>query len=297
MALKTSSFEQFASPTEGAFDAAEFRAALATWLEPMRLECSPPFLVDWYNKCRSEVAGGTQQIEAQGSAVAFALYSVPNYLDVVVDHFARERPTDSFVDKTTNAIFSQLRSELPPSLGAELVNTDLGPPYYHVQTIGAIAGVDQHLELQHLQAMEGQPAWEEELSDRLEESRDPKMWGAEAEMRRKIFAVNVHPAYGGWYAYRGLLVLRNATQPSLPKSPLLEFVALEDARRIIFEYNLRHEQCLWRDLTSEGHPPHRRYSAEEYFFFTETSPAKRKRFLELKASLLTNPPPGPRWER
>eukprot|EP00933_Yihiella_yeosuensis_P052522 TRINITY_DN50615_c0_g1_i1.p1 TRINITY_DN50615_c0_g1~~TRINITY_DN50615_c0_g1_i1.p1 ORF type:complete len:298 (-),score=63.24 TRINITY_DN50615_c0_g1_i1:8-901(-) len=290
------SFERYEAVSDTEFPAEEFQKSLTAWLAPMHLECSPPFLVEWYNSKRSEVAGGTQSIDAPDSAVAFAVYSVPHFLDVIVEQYARERPKDAFVDGTTNAILSQLRSLLPASLKAEIVNTDVGPPYYHVQTIGAIAGVDQHIEVEDLRTVEDYKEWEEDLSDQLEETRDPKMWGTSSEMRRKIFGVNVHPVYGGWYAYRALIVLGGASKASLKKPEELKFVETENARRIMHEYNMRHANCNWRDLRADGHPPERAYSPEEFFFFTETSPEKRKRFLEMKASKLPSPLPKPRWE-
>eukprot|EP00913_Durusdinium_trenchii_P032932 g30829.t1 len=123
---------------------------------------------------------------------------------------------------------------------------------------------------------DGSDEWREDLSDRLEEVRDPKM---------KIFAVNVHPVWGGWYAYRALVVLRNGRQALEQQKPL-DFLSNEEKKKSLSEYNLRHQLCLWRDL-SETHPPDRRYSPDEFFFFTETSPEKRRRFLDMKVSYMT----------
>jgi len=271
------------------FDAAGFGSALAAFCRPLCLECTPPFLVSWYNKTRAETAGGASPIDAPDPTVAFALYSVPGYLDVVAEHFARVRPEKEFVDSCTNEILGLIRDRLHPGLEAEIVNTDAGPPYYHVQTVGAVSGVDQHFEATDLRG-EGDEEWAEELSDRLEDTRDPKMWGSDPAMRRKIFGVNVHPHWGGWYAYRALVVLRGATAEALPRPEPLSFLPSGEARRILQEYNLRHEHCHWRDLSAEGHPPERRYKPDEYFFFTETSPAKRKRYLEIRTAHFASPP-------
>ncbi|CAE8581505.1 unnamed protein product, partial [Polarella glacialis] len=77
---------------DGCFEAAEFQKDLTAWLQPMHLECSPPFLVSWYNNKRGETAEGKNAIDAPDDAVAFAIYSVPGYLDLVVENFAREKP-------------------------------------------------------------------------------------------------------------------------------------------------------------------------------------------------------------
>ncbi|CAE7204674.1 MMACHC [Symbiodinium natans] len=277
---------------EDAFDAEEFQKALSAWLTPMCLDCSRPFLIGWYNQARGTTADGTQQIQGPDDAVAYAIYSVPGYLDVVIEHYARERPSTGFIDGATDAILAQLRQALPAELEAEVVNTDAGPPYYHVQTIGNVCAEDEHLEAKDVDG-DDRDDWQEDLSDQLEETRDPKMWGTESEMRRKIFGVNVHPIWGGWYSYRALIVLRKATQASLPQPKPLAFLATEDKKRILAEYNLRHQLCLWRDL-ADSHPPEKRYSPEEFFFFTETSPDKRRRFLEMKAAHMKAVPP-PRW--
>lgn len=273
----------FDQPSTAAFDVAAFRSSLQVWCEPHRLGCSQPFLVSWYNQARDETADGTQRIEAPDSAVAFAIYSVPGYLNVVAEHFARERPESNFVDATTNHLLQQLLDRVPVVLEPCLVNTDVGPPFYHIQTIGAIAGVDQHLEAKDFPPASGSEDWREELSELLEVRRDPKMWGTDPATRRKIFGVNVHPVWGGWYAYRALLILKRVSAKDLcPPEPLC-FLGADDARRILTEYNLKHDECLWRDLTAGSHAPQHRYLPEEFFFFTEVSPAKRRRYLELRA--------------
>jgi hypothetical protein len=263
------------------FDVHGFHQSLAQWLKPYRLECSKPFLVRWYNEARERTADGTQNIEAPPAAVAFAIYSVPDFLSAVSDFYNRTSPTKNFVDAATNEILDKLRGSLRPELDPWVVNTDDGPPYYHVQTLGAVAGVDQHLEAYDFTGAANEE-WREDLSDRLEECRDTKMWGTDPETLRKIFGVNVHPEWGGWYAYRGLIVLRGGLAETLQKPEPLNFLAESEARRIIAEYNLRHAECLWRDSTETGHPPERRYTTDEFFFFTEVSPNKRRRWLQLR---------------
>ncbi|CAK9046922.1 unnamed protein product [Durusdinium trenchii] len=193
MGTTSSGFEALQEP----FDAIDFQKVVNTWLAPMHLQCSNPLQVGWYNKARSETADGTQTIDAPDDAVAFAIYSVPRYLEVVLEHYAREKPAKDLVDGATNSILDALRLRIPSALDAQVINTDKGPPYFHVQTIGAVCAEDQHVEAEDVTG-DGSDEWREDLSDRLEEVRDPKMWGTESEMRRKIFAVNVHPVWGGW---------------------------------------------------------------------------------------------------
>lgn len=88
----------------------------------------------------------------------------------------RIRPANGFVDSTTDEILARLRADLAPALDAFVVNTDEGPPYYHVQTVGDVAAVDQHVEAEQFASDEA-AKWREELSDKLEDHRDTKMWG------------------------------------------------------------------------------------------------------------------------
>jgi len=273
--------ETFSAATP--FDIHSFQRSLNAWLELWHMQCTPPWLVGWYNASREENAGGQQRITADDGAVAFAVCSLPNYIDVIAEHYARSRPDGDFINATTNEIMEQLKKKLPAELDVLLLNTDMGPPHYHVQTVGAVCGMDQHLEAVDVDDDE----WKEELSADLEDTRDPKMWGSDPEILRKIFGVNVHPEYGGWYAYRLLVVLRGVNNTCLPEGLVQpaahKFVEQEDAKRILREYNLQHDFCLWRDLTVQ-HPASHRYSPEEYLYFTEQKPAKRKRFLEFKAA-------------
>jgi len=271
------------------FDVLSFQQALDTWLEKWHMQSAPPWLVGWYNNLRDETAGGLQRVDADDGSVAFVICSLPRYIDVVAEHYARSKPQNNFVDAATNEILELLKKKLPMELDAVLTNTDMGPPYYHVQTIGAVCGHDEHIEAEDINDAE----WCEDLSMDLEDTRDPKMWGTDPAQRRKIFGVNVNPKFGGWFAYRILLVLRGVKSDSLLEPLLqpapLKFLELENAKRILHEYNLRHDLCLWRDVTAT-HPANCRYPPEEYFFYTENKPAKRKQFLEMKAAQLPELP-------
>lgn len=284
----SSSFAIGQSPSPAEVEA--LAGSLRSWCRPLQLEVTPPFLVGWYNDKRTEKGEGMNLIEAPRDTVAFAIYSVPGYVDVITEHFARSKPETKLVDSATDEILSWLR--LPPDVDALVVNTDVGPPYYHVQTVGAVCGIDEHIEAEDLQEA-GDDEWREELMDQLGETRDALTWGTDPVGRRKIFGVNVHPVYGGWYAYRALVILRGVSVPGLTPPAPLEFLEHSKKRLILAEYNLQHAMCLWRDLT-EDHPPARRYCPDEYLFFTETSPDKRRRFLEIRAAHLGPTPPGPR---
>ena len=282
-------------PRERALDLESFEKLLASWCEPLYWRCSPPALVDWYNECSAEASKDStgdlpHLMDAPGSAVAFALYSVPGFGEVVAEHFAREKPSGDALEATVRTILDALLAWLPAELDAcaasksELGACDLG-------VLGLVAGADQRLDAGSF------------------EGADAEAWRGELRTKRGVAhleGVSVHPIYGGWYAYRGLLILRGGgarrAGEALRPRKTLDCVAASEARRILTEYNLRREELGWRDLTASGHPPERRYSPEEHLLLAEQRvpvPARR-RFLELRAdALLAAHPlgalPGPRW--
>lgn len=271
--LESCSLEGFNAFGIGAFTEA-FEARCAT----RHLACKP-FLVSWYKEnCRENAA----MIGADDRALCFIVYAIPGYLNIVIDHFARCKPSKDFVDSATNELLEITNLELRPELGALIVNTNQGPPFFDVQTIGTVAGLDQYLDPNAINDEE----WHAQLSDELEQVRDPKVW-EEIDDRRKIFGCSVHPKYGGWYSYRSLLVLHGVkVEAELERPDKLNFVSEKEQKRILTEYNLRPDECYWRNLTENGQPPDRAYSAEELLFFTEQNEGKRRHFLEMKAAAL-----------
>jgi len=260
----------------------ELQQALSEWLAPLKMKCSRPFLAGWYNDQRKLHAWGSSTFDAADDVVGFSVYSVPGFVDQCVDYFIRNKPShNDFVDGTNDEILDWMRELMDfEQLDTWIVNIDKGPPYYHVQTLGAVCGMDQHIE----PSLIGNDEWRSDLEDELEDTRNPKMWGADPAGRRKIFGVNIHPAYGGWYAYRGIILMKKFRFPELPKPELLNFITDEDAMRIVSEFNTRHERCQWRDLKPGGHGPEHTYTPGEFFFFLEKNPAQRRKYIEIAAA-------------
>jgi len=217
--------------------------------------------------------------------LAFVIFNGPGYLDTVVEYFATSLDSDDnhFVDAATDSLLNGLAAEFHSDLHVRVVNLDKGPPYYHSQSFGAVAGLDQYLEPSEIEDED----WHLSCSSQLLDVRSADVWGDNVDVRKKIFGVSVHPEYGGWYAYRGLFILRGARGCTLERQPVV--VAVEDKmdkKRILEEYNLRGDDCRWRDLSSTGHDVDKRYAPEEMMFFTEMNLQRRRRFLEMKADVL-----------
>eukprot|EP00746_Dinoflagellata_sp_MGD_P141567 gnl/MRDRNA2_/MRDRNA2_74656_c0_seq1.p1 gnl/MRDRNA2_/MRDRNA2_74656_c0~~gnl/MRDRNA2_/MRDRNA2_74656_c0_seq1.p1 ORF type:complete len:289 (+),score=46.95 gnl/MRDRNA2_/MRDRNA2_74656_c0_seq1:49-915(+) len=278
--LESCSLEGFHAFGIGAFTAA-FEARCST----RHLACKP-FLVGWYrDKCRDQAA----MIGADDKTLCFIVYATPGYLNIVIDHFARCRPKKDFVDSATNELLEITNLELKPEMGALIVNTNQGPPFFDVQTIGTVAGLDQYIDPDSIDDDD----WRRELTCELEQIRDVKVWGDDTDDRRKILGCSVHPKYGGWYSYRSLLVLHGVkvsqeVEQEMERGPI-DFLPDKEKKRILTEYNLRPDECYWRNLTENGQLPDRAYSAEELLFFTEQNEGKRRHFLELKAAAFAAP--------
>lgn len=257
--------------------------ALSGRLAKAHVYCKP-FLVGWYNDLRRETARGSQLLDLPEDTLAFLLYSGPGFIDTIVEYFMHHSRDEDchYVDGAVDALMEGLISELPEDVNAKAINLDKGPPYFHAQSLGVVAGVGQHLDPAEID----DPEWHESISKQLLENRSPEVWGTDMAVRRKMFGISVHPEFGGWYAYRGVVVLHGIRTSMLMRPPCI--VAVQDVsekKRIIEEYNLRADDCRWRDLLRSGHSPDKRYSPEEMLFFSEMNLGKRRRFLEMKVDI------------
>ena len=211
--------------------------------------------------------------------MAYVVASKAGYFDNVVQHF-RDSPSvnGDFVDDATDKIMGDITQNwCSASLGAVAYNVDK-PPYLHVQTMGYVAGMVQHVD------QSAEPIFTEEevgeLKEELRSRRDIKMWGEEG--LESIFGVAVHPSYGGWFVFRIILVLRNVLADVERPAPL-NFLTTEDKKMALREYNLYGDLARWRDVPDIA--KEHRYTPLEFIYFTPAVDSqKRRRILELSCS-------------
>lgn len=190
-----------------------------------------------------------------------------NFFKSVVNDFDPESGTSNFVDNTVDRILNEFTSQIHPSLGPCARNTDR-PPYIHVQSVGHVAGIDEYVPGHSFG----------DIDSNFFSHRDPDLW---ADFRNRVLGVSIHPTYGGWYAYRMLVVLQGVSWPEhhiIPRP--LAFLSPEQKSTIILEYNKNPDLCRWRDFCS----PDKKlvpYDVAQYLFFHERSVEKRRRILEL----------------
>ena len=124
------------------------------------------------------------------------------------------------------------------------------------------------------------PEDEKELRQAALNARDPLMYGEGCDA---IFGLSLHPKYGGWMGFRGVLVLPEVRE-ELERPAPCAFLADEDKRDALEEFNCRVHHGRWRDVP--GMDPKDRYSGAAFLFFGETDPQRRRRFMEIECGIV-----------
>ena len=214
-------------------------------------------------------------------AVGIIIISNGNFFRQVVEEFDPSSQSSGFVDAAVDSQMRSILSMFHDDLDVRACNTDR-PPYYHVQSIGYVAAVDEHVEGKNLFGVQDDVP--SDIKNEYIMNRDAALWGS---ARSRLLSVNIHPKYGGWYAYRMMFVINSIAWPRdwLPPTPL-HFLSAEDKKIIIMEYNKQPDLAVWREFHDASMGPICRYHAHQYLFFHEISVHKRRRVLELlKAEL------------
>jgi methylmalonic aciduria homocystinuria type C protein len=153
-------------------------------------------------------------------------------------HFLRDPEaghSSSFdpVDQLTRAVHSKL--VLPNAEAFDLIyDHDLNIvrriPRVLVQTAGHVAGVARFYQPKEF----AEVLWPEEETD--------------ACAKKKRYGVAIHARYGGWFAFRGVVVLKNILAPSLQRTEAPPILPLERVRYLLDEYNTDWSANRWRDV-------------------------------------------------
>ncbi|KAF4683633.1 hypothetical protein FOZ60_008823 [Perkinsus olseni] len=251
-----------------------------------------PFVVDWYNDFRLEVAADMPQlIEVSGrNRLGVVCLSNKNFFRSAVLGTYRKNIEDGgeaqrkfdFVAEASDDVGRMLRPLLVEEIGRDesfirVMNVDK-PPFLHVQSIGHAIGLDMHLAPEYLKDGPELTEWEAEVRETMHDVRDPDLWGSAYD---KILGLNLHPKYGGWYAYRLVVVIDLELEEALCQPPRCDIGLTEQQKRdILMEFNTQPDLGRWRDLP-DGRTRRWQYDAGQYMYFHEKNRAKRARFMEL----------------
>ncbi|KAK3591265.1 hypothetical protein CHS0354_010630 [Potamilus streckersoni] len=101
---------------------------------------------------------------------------------------------------------------------------------------------------------------------------DPDPWSKE----QKIFGVSIHPKYGGWFAFRGVLIFKNIMYPDLEqKKPVDSVPSLELRKELLERFNFHWQDWSFRDIFLVE----KKYSEEQKEYFG-TEPKNRAPLVE-----------------
>ena len=91
-----------------------------------------------------------------------------------------------------------------------------------------------------------------------------------------MFGVSIHPVYGGWFAFRGVLIFRSIMCPGLTKHDPPDPVPDEAGRiELLRRFNECWQDWTFRDVVSSPE----KYSEEQKLYFA-TLPKDRKKLVE-----------------
>jgi len=226
-------------------DLQRVRSVLERDVEEVGLSAHP-FLVGWYN---DSVGHERFQLQYPRGTVAFLLLSTPSmfeklFLPYVTSPDYVPSQLDP-LDQCLKQFLSALTSAFP-GLDIEVIQDfEVDPvsrrPRVLVQTAGHVAGVARYYQRDDV---------------------DPSPWPES----KRIYGVSVHPKYGGWFAFRGVAIIKNLQEPGLPRLDPVDCVPSQDGRvKLLQSYNFNWRDWGFRDVVAGGVAERYSQLQREYF--------------------------------
>lgn len=218
-------------------------------------DCAP-FKIEWYN----ETVGQPFKLDYPGDTLAVNVINTPTMFEDALKPFVctqRGSSSRDPLDDCTAFWFDRVIQEFPPELRIEVLRDfDMWPsrkPKIIVQTSGHVAGQAYYYQ-------------------RKDVTDDP--WPNE----RAVYGVSVHPQYGGWFAFRGVLIFVDVQVPDLERVYPPDIVPLNEKRIELLEgFNFHWKNWSFRDVI----PVSIRYSDEMKMYMEIPPGPKRRQFLGL----------------
>lgn len=232
----------------------------------------------WYNDLRLLVSPQSPQLieAANENAVGILLISNGSFFDQVVDtfRFDSSEVSSNFVERTTNRLLNLLVGHLNSMGYSQISQYNLDtPPFLHSQSLGYLSGIAEYISGDNV-------ALNTERMETLKRHSNEN--GETMSPHSTIMGLTLHPRYGGWFAYRGLLVFDDVSWPVDSSKPTpIHFLTENRRHEAIIEFNINPELGYWRDLNDCSQGSVVRYSCVQYAFFHERSALRRRRMLEL----------------
>lgn len=224
-----------------------------------------PFLIGWYNK----LVGPKFALNFPEDTVALCVISGPSVFEKCVLPFLRNQVgrNNSFctmdpLDETMKFMFRLISKELEAQ-GYDVESYhdfDLYPnrrPKVLVQTAAHVSGAAEYFIQSRLTCLELIP-------------------------NKKLFGVAIHPEFGGWFAIRGILILKNMRENWEPLPPLNLLKDESQIRCLLEQFTYNWKANIWRDILS---PKGGVKYSDDFSEYLETDPDKRWDFIMKKGYL------------
>ncbi|CAG0916080.1 unnamed protein product [Notodromas monacha] len=236
------------------------------------------FLVGWYN----DQVGPQFRIPYDPDTLAFLFISTPSMFEKAFIPFVNsnskftsdETPNEAAkesdsedeiipevkpkildpIDRCSSSVLRSIAEELAEEVDIisdfEMINRR---PRILVQTMGHVAGAAY-----------------------LYHKKDLTNDSAISHNGENFLGVSIHPLFGGWFAFRGAMVVKNFLCPDLPRKPCVDVVP-DESRRIwlLNEFNTNWNEWTYRDVI----PVCARYSDLQKKYFG-TVPAQRQELID-----------------
>jgi len=236
-------------------DEAAITSLCNSLLNEKGFECYP-FQLGWYN---SLITSERYRLNFDDT-LAITTISIPGMFETTFLPWLRMRKENLSdvldpIDDCMREVFSEFRKNLPPSLNVEIIHDfemNRGRyPRVLMNTAGHVSGA----------------AYYYQKSDLGDEYRD-----------KKLFSVSVHPKYGGWFAFRAVLIFPQISASNLQR-PQLEprDCTIDEIHNLLKSFTFEWYTNEWRDVFVSTQE---KYSDMQMQYFSLT-PARRKELLKV----------------
>lgn len=212
---------------------------------------SHPFLLGWYH----DRVATTFHFPYSEDTLAILLISTPSmFEDLFLPFLCSPHYTHSHldpIDQCFKHFFSHLKALFPSESVEAVHDFELLPtrkPRVLVQTAGHVAGVARYYQRDDV---------------------NPDPWPKE----RKMYGVSMHPKYGGWFAFRGIMIFKDIKAPHLKWVEPEDCVPTQDMRvELLEKFNGNWRDGTWKDVVVGGV---KEKCSEEHKLYFGTDPGKR----------------------
>ncbi|CAH1782487.1 unnamed protein product [Owenia fusiformis] len=227
---------------------------ISSILTPVGFE-THPFLVGWYNEQVKDVF----KLGYQNDTLAILIISTPSMYEKALKPFiCRDQCTGikDPIDECVAHHFEEVKKNFP-DLEIECIHdfemTPMRRPKILVQTAGHVAGAAYYYQKKDID----NPPWPE---------------------KQKICGVSIHPKYGGWFALRGVFILKNVHYQALERKSPIDIITDNQKKILLLErFNFHWKDWSFRDIIQSE----QKYSEEQKLYF-ETPPAERWQLLGIE---------------